>query len=123
MGLDVVETGRERHDLRAFSLHRSFSPLAGSAITVVETYFARELDQAGLPARIVGEVDERSRYRFKPGQARKLAELSILFNIDNFEGIAAKELPDGRVRLYVISDDNFSLSQRTLLFVFDVAKK
>ena len=76
-----------------------------------------------LPARIVGEVDERSRYRFEPGKARKLAELSILFNIDNFEGIAAKELPDGRVRLYVISDDNFSLSQRTLLFVFDVAKK
>lgn len=122
VGLDVLETGRKGRDVRAFSLHRSFSPLAGNAITIVETYFARELDQASPPARIAGEIDERSRYRFKPQLASKLAELNILFNIDNFEGIAAKELPDGRVRLYVMSDDNFSPSQRTLLFVFDIAK-
>ncbi len=122
VGLDVLETGGKSRDVRAFSLHRSFSPLAGNAIAIVETYFARELDQASLPARIASEVDERSRYRFKPQLARKLAELNVLFNIDNFEGIAVKELPDGRVRLYVISDDNFSPGQRTLLFVFDVAK-
>jgi hypothetical protein len=42
--------------------------------------------------------------------------------IDNFEGIAAKQMPDGRVRLYIVSDDNFSDSQRTLLMVFDTIR-
>jgi len=123
VGLDVVETGRDRRDVRAFSLHRAFSPLSGNAITIVETDFVRELDQSNLPAGVVSDIDERSHYRFEAKQARTLAELNILFNIDNFEGVAARELPDGRVRLYVISDDNFSATQRTLLFVFDVPKR
>jgi len=46
--------------------------------------------------------------------------MNLLLTIDNFEGIAARRLSDGRVRLYVISDDNFSGRQRTLLMVFDV---
>jgi hypothetical protein len=29
-------------------------------------------------------------------------------------------MPDGRVRLYVVSDDNFSGKQRTLLMIYDV---
>jgi hypothetical protein len=29
-------------------------------------------------------------------------------------------MPDGHIRLFIISDDNFSASQRTLLMVFDV---
>lgn len=40
---------------------------------------------------------------------------------DNFEGIAAEPRPDGSVRLWVISDDNFSDKQRTLLLAFDIA--
>ena len=40
--------------------------------------------------------------------------------VDNFEGIAAVRRPDGGVRLYVLSDDNFNASQRTLLMAFDV---
>jgi hypothetical protein len=39
--------------------------------------------------------------------------------VDNFEGVAALSNPDGSVRLYVISDDNFSPRQRTLLLAFD----
>lgn len=38
--------------------------------------------------------------------------------VDNFEGVAAVEGPQG-ARLYIISDDNFSGSQRTLLYAFD----
>ena len=49
--------------------------------------------------------------------------MNILLTIDNYEGLAAHKLPDGRVRLYVISDNNFSKSQRTLFMVFDVAAK
>ena len=40
--------------------------------------------------------------------------------VDNFEGIAAVTTPGG-VRLYLLSDDNFSDRQRTLLLAFDLA--
>lgn len=39
--------------------------------------------------------------------------------VDNFEGVAAQARPDGRIRFYMISDDNFSGKQRTLLLAFD----
>jgi hypothetical protein len=39
--------------------------------------------------------------------------------VDNFEGLAAVPEKDGAVRFYLISDDNFSNSQRTLLLAFD----
>jgi hypothetical protein len=38
---------------------------------------------------------------------------------DNFEGLAALPAADGRVRFYLVSDDNFAPNQRTLLFAFD----
>ncbi|HET6971502.1 MAG TPA: esterase-like activity of phytase family protein [Phenylobacterium sp.] len=39
--------------------------------------------------------------------------------VDNFEGIAVLPNPNGSARLYLISDDNFSARQRTLLLAFD----
>ncbi|MDO8296561.1 MAG: esterase-like activity of phytase family protein [Caulobacter sp.] len=39
--------------------------------------------------------------------------------VDNFEGAAVVARPDGRWRLYLLSDDNFSATQRTLLLAFD----
>lgn len=39
--------------------------------------------------------------------------------VDNFEGVSALANPDGSVRLYLVSDDNFSSRQRTLLLAFD----
>ncbi len=47
-------------------------------------------------------------------------ELRQPLSVDNFEGLGV--VPDqagGRVRFYLISDDNFSKSQRTLLLAFD----
>lgn len=41
--------------------------------------------------------------------------------LDNFEAIAAARAPGGGLRLYILSDDNFSGSQRTLLYAFDAA--
>ncbi|RAK51540.1 esterase-like activity of phytase family protein [Phenylobacterium deserti] len=40
-------------------------------------------------------------------------------SMDNFEAIAAVPQPDGRLRFYILSDDNFSDAQRTLLLAFD----
>lgn len=46
-----------------------------------------------------------------------LAELKPPLAIDNFEGIAVRE-KDGETLVYLVSDDNFSAVQRTLLLMF-----
>jgi hypothetical protein len=38
--------------------------------------------------------------------------------IDNFEGIAALDGEDGRTTVWIVSDDNFSAAQKTLLYRF-----
>ena len=45
--------------------------------------------------------------------------MSQALSIDNFEGVAVVPRSDGRWRLYLLSDDNFSPTQRTLLLAFD----
>jgi hypothetical protein len=52
--------------------------------------------------------------------ATLLAELGAEYAIDNFESVAALPLADGGARLFLISDDNFSPTQRTLLYVLDL---
>ena len=51
----------------------------------------------------------------------ELARLNLAkpLTVDNFEGLTAVPGPDGAIRFYLISDDNFSPSQRTLLLAFD----
>jgi hypothetical protein len=53
------------------------------------------------------------------GRTRDTHLIAAPATVDNFEGVAALPNPDGSVRLYVISDDNFSARQRTLLLAFD----
>jgi hypothetical protein len=52
--------------------------------------------------------------------ATLLADLGREYAIDNFESVAVLPLSDGGARLFLISDDNFSPTQRTLLYVFDL---
>ncbi len=40
---------------------------------------------------------------------------------DNFEGLAARILANGDLRLWIVSDNNFSPAQRTLLYAFDIS--
>ena len=40
--------------------------------------------------------------------------------VDNFEGITVETLADATHRLWLVSDDNFSGRQRTLLYAFDL---
>ncbi len=59
----------------------------------------------------------------KPGAELKpieLASLSDPLNIDNFEGISARRSPSGDTLIYLVSDDNFSALQRTLLMMFQL---
>jgi hypothetical protein len=119
VGLDILPDGE---DLRVFSLHRSTNALAGNVISLVETRFTPWLDQSHLPANRISEIAHRTHERFKPVASRVLAQMNVFVTIDNFEGIAAKAMPDGGVRLYVISDDNFSKKQRTLLMIYDLPR-
>ncbi len=52
-----------------------------------------------------------------------LANLSFQdANIDNMEGIAVRRGPKGETLLYMISDNNFSPLQRTLLLMFELRR-
>ena len=63
-----------------------------------------------------GEIHEGARLN-----GEVLAELSFQdANIDNMEGIAVRRGPKGETFLYIISDDNYSSVQRTLLLMFEV---
>ena len=67
-------------------------------------------------------VDARARVRRMAGDGTLgpvLVELKLPGTTDNFEGIAAIARAGG-TRLYLVSDDNSSATQRTLLLAFDV---
>jgi hypothetical protein len=59
--------------------------------------------------------------RITDAAGRTLDEMELRepMTVDNFEGLAAVPGPDGAIRFYLISDDNFSKTQRTLLLAFD----
>ncbi len=51
-------------------------------------------------------------------QGKEKALLGQSLEVDNFEGLAVREDPKGGSFIYMISDDNYSISQRTLLLQF-----
>lgn len=63
----------------------------------------------------------RGSLRIEDGQGNRIDQVDLArpFTVDNYEGLAAVPRPDGTIRFYIISDDNFSSSQRTLLLAFD----
>lgn len=63
-----------------------------------------------IPSR---RIRPRARLR-----GRELASLNMPLVIDNFEGLAVRESPQGEIWLYLISDDNFKFFQQTLLLQF-----
>ncbi|NIA71826.1 hypothetical protein HBA54_24830 [Pelagibius litoralis] len=50
----------------------------------------------------------------------EIAEMRPPLTLDNFEGIAVHQAPDGTTRLTLISDDNFNALQRTLIVQFEL---
>ncbi len=61
----------------------------------------------------------------RPGAHLKGEELAVLkapFEVDNFEGLAVRQHPTAGTLLYMISDDNYSFLQRTLLLQFHLIK-
>jgi hypothetical protein len=91
-GFGVVSV-RTLPNKRSMWLLRSYSVLTGNTILI------RIVDEGGRT------IDEQ--------------RLQRPMTVDNFEGIAAVPGPAGTIRFYLLSDDNFSSGQRTLLLAFD----
>ena len=53
------------------------------------------------------------------GQEIDRLNLAKPLTVDNLESVAAVPAKDGTIRFYLISDDNFSPTQRTILLAFD----
>jgi hypothetical protein len=59
----------------------------------------------------------------RPGATVTGKELAILappFDVDNFEGVAARKGPHGETLIYLVSDDNFQPLEKTLLFMLEL---
>lgn len=68
-------------------------------------------------------IDARARIRRMAADGTLgpvLVELKLPGTTDNFEGLSVEHRPNGTTRLMILSDDNNSERQRTLLLVFDV---
>jgi len=89
-------------DCDVLVLERSFSPIAGLEIRVMR------LEAASLAAGAVLAPQE-------------VAHLQSPVTMDNFEGISARRADNGEVFVYLLSDNNFSSLQRTLLVMFRLA--
>jgi hypothetical protein len=53
-------------------------------------------------------------------RGEEIASLIPPLTVDNMEGIAARVGPSGETLIYMVSDDNFSVLQRTLLMMFEL---
>lgn len=86
------------------ALERFYAPIIGARARVTR-FAVTALDAEG---EVLRDVEE-------------LALLAPPLAVDNFEGVSGVRMPDGATRIYIVSDNNFSDRQRTLLYAFDIA--
>jgi hypothetical protein len=111
------------------ALERSFAEEAGGAgrtVTRIRIYLA-SLDGATNVSDIASLARAR---RVRPARKTLLLDLADvkglsteLARLDNFEGMAfGPRLPDGNRTLLLVSDDNFSVRQRTSFLLFRILR-
>lgn len=100
---------------RAYSL-TSLDRAPDGDFIALERFYAPIIGPRARITRVTTAMIESGRV-----EPEELARLDPPFPLDNFEGISAVRAPGGGLRIYVISDDNLSERQRTLLLAFDVA--
>lgn len=72
-----------------------------------------------MPPRFVGRImiaDPRTIARGREWHGHEVAKLSTSLRVDNFEGLAIEPREDGRLTVWLISDDNNAVAQETLLW-------
>lgn len=94
-------TAGERLGDTLYFLERAYSPLLG---------VRARLASAPLPSHADPAIRTSELARFTPP-----------FVVDNMEALDLRRTADGRTLLYVMSDDNHSARQKTILLVFEVA--
>lgn len=107
-----------------YPAYQAFSPtgaatLPDCSVLVVERSFNVV---EGVRARIV----RLPATAFDPGNeitTQELAYLAPPLSVDNMEGIAVRNGAAGETLVYLVSDNNYSGYQRTLLMMFDLAPR
>lgn len=72
-----------------------------------------------FPLHFAGRIVIADPAEIRPGavwRATEVAKLTSTLPVDNFEGMAIEPRADGRVTVWLISDDNHAATQRTLLW-------
>ena len=90
--------------------------LADGTVLVLERFFT---PRQGVRIR-VKSVDPLDVVAGAEVRGRLLATLRPPVTVDNFEGIEARTGANGETLIYLISDDNFNETQRTLLLMFEL---
>ncbi len=86
-------TGLDIEAGRTAKLYRAYDPVRGARAVLSVTSQGAEIASANIKGKMP---------------------------VDNFEGVAIGSAPSGRTRIWIISDDNFSETQRTLLVAFEL---
>ncbi|MBM3488806.1 MAG: twin-arginine translocation pathway signal [Alphaproteobacteria bacterium] len=110
-------------------------PAGWAALSYVRTGTYKPTDAAALPSGDVLVLERRFSWLGGPGarlarvrggairpgaalESETLAEIVPPMTVDNMEGIGVVRGAAGETRLYLVSDDNYSALQRTLLMLF-----
>lgn len=94
----------------------ALAKIPGGGLLVIERAFSLA---GGLAVRLMRLDDDA----VVPGAklaAKEIARFGGNQTVDNFEGLALRRDDEGRLLVYLISDDNFSGLQRTLLLQFEL---
>lgn len=108
--------------LTAYPAYKNFSPTGAAtmpdcSVLVVERSFNV---MVGVRARIV-RVPAASFDPKNEVTTQELAYLAPPLSVDNMEGIAVRKGAAGEILVYLVSDNNYSGYQRTLLMMFELA--
>jgi hypothetical protein len=119
-----IATGAQWHDFEY--IYRSngatdFRPSGATTLPNCDVLLVEHIFT--LPGGVRARLTRLPARHLKPGariRGEVVATLEGALTVDNMEGIAARQGPAGQTLIYLISDDNFSVFQRTLLMMFEL---
>jgi len=106
----------------SWTLTRSYVPVGAAALPDGDLLvLERRFDLGGLASRL-SRIEARTLRRGAPITGTELARLEPPYISNNFEGVAVRRGPRGQSLVYLVSDDNFAPTLRTLLVMFEIVE-
>ena len=104
--------------------HTEFEPtamttLAHGDLLVLERRYVPEGDQLFGRIRLVSKDSIRANSLLV---GKEMALFALPMTVDNFEGMTSRSTKSGKSRVYLMSDNNFKPSQRTLLLQMEMGR-